>query len=85
MTETRKRKTGPKVESGISDLKPVTLMLDPHTRRLLKVAGVDNESRGVRAAARHWFEQYQAGRVQPVGDENPVRGPTGGPIPEVPR
>lgn len=69
MEETRKRKPGPKVESGVEGLKPVTLMLDPHTRRLLKVAGVENESRGVRNAVRFWYAQYQVGRAQPLGDD----------------
>lgn len=75
MTETRKRKPGPKVESGVEGLKPVTLMLDDQTRRLLKVAGVDNESRGVRAAARHWYDAYQAGKALPVGPEGVPQGP----------
>lgn len=68
MTETRKRKPGPKVEKGVEDLKPVTLMLDPMTRRLLKIAGVENESRGVRNAVRFWYGMYQAGRAHPQGE-----------------
>lgn len=54
------KKPGPKTELPPGEvLERVTLMLDPLTRRKLKVLGNDNESLGARIATRVAFERYQ--------------------------
>lgn len=72
---TARKKPGPKTEAHVEgDMRPVALTLDDMTLRLLKVAGAGNLSRGVRAASRHWYADYQRGRAQPE-DGKPPAGP----------
>lgn len=54
------KKPGPKVEPGIEGtMANVTYTVDSLTRRMLKVLGEGNESRGLRSAARTAYRIYQ--------------------------
>lgn len=58
---------GPKTEPFIDPVRPRTLSLDDQTVEMAKVLGEDNASRGIRAAVRYAYDQYQANRFTPRG------------------
>lgn len=71
---------GPKLEPFSDPVRPRTLTLDDMTVEMAKVLGVDNASRGIRAAVRYAYDQYQANRFTPTGSSTAAPG-----APEAPR
>ena len=62
-----KRKTGPKVEPHLGELKPRTVMLDDRTVDLANVLG-HNVSDGIRKAVRTAYKVYQREPAPGKGD-----------------
>lgn len=61
---------GPKLEPYSDPVRPRTLTLDDLTIEMAKVLGGDgNASRGVRAAVRYAYDQYQANRFTPAAGQ----------------
>lgn len=76
------RKPGPKTElPHDTELQRVTLMLDPLTRRKLRVLGKDNESLGARIAARVAFDRYQKSEEAGVTPRTTTATPASQPPP----
>lgn len=68
------KKPGPKVEPGIDGkMANVTYTVDEMTRRMLKVLGDGNESKGLRAAARTAYHIYQRTPTSVRGDRTPSK------------
>lgn len=65
---------GPKLESFADPVRPRTLSLDDMTVEMAKVLGADNASRGIRAAVRYAYDQYQANRFTPTGSSTAAPG-----------
>lgn len=58
-------KPGPKTEPFLEALAKRSVMLDDLTWTMLGVLGDGNASKGIRAAARFAYAQYQSGRHDP--------------------
>ena len=66
---------GPKLEPYADPVRPRTLSLDDMTVEMAKVLGGDNNaSRGVRAAVRYAYDQYQANRFNPPSSSTAALG-----------
>jgi hypothetical protein len=67
------KKPGPKVEPGVEGkMANVTYTVDDMTRRMLKVLGGGNESKGLRAATRTAYHIYQRTPISVRSDRTPT-------------